>query len=146
MIGDLAEKVAGHHGAHIPALVNVHLLYRQLQQELSSHFMKEEKVLFPFIKALVTAKRTGDRSLLDAQPSISQPVQMMESDHEDAGEILAEIRALTNNYTAPEGSCNSLRLLFHKLESLETDLHQHIHLENNILFPKALKLEKELRG
>lgn len=146
MIGDLAEKVAGHHGAYVPALVNVYMLYRQLQQELSTHFMKEEKVLFPFIKALVAAKRTGDRSLLEAQPSISQPVQMMESDHEDAGEILFEIRALTNNYTAPEGSCNSVRLLFHKLAALEADLHQHIHLENNILFPKALKLEKELRN
>lgn len=146
VIGDLAEKVAGHHGQYVPALQQVYLIYRTLQDELDTHFMKEERVLFPFIKALVKAKKTGDRSELNAQPSISQPVHMMEIDHDAAGELLAQLRYLTNDYTAPEGSCNSVRLLFHKLASLESDLHQHIHLENNILFPKALKLEKELRS
>jgi len=71
---------------------------------------------------------------------------MMENEHEAAGEILAELSATTNQYTAPEGACNSFRFLYQKLKELDEDLHQHIHLENNILFPKALALEKELHN
>jgi regulator of cell morphogenesis and NO signaling len=71
---------------------------------------------------------------------------MMESEHEEAGEILVELSELTNSYTAPSGACNSFQFLYKKLKELEDDLHQHIHLENNILFPKALQLEKELRN
>lgn len=144
IIGDLAHKVANHHGQYVPALQQVYLLYRTLQDELNVHFQKEERVLFPFIKALAKAKRTGDRSDLNTLASIAQPVRVMEMDHDAAGEILTQIRHLTNDYTAPAGSCNSVQLLFYKLANLEADLHQHIHLENNILFPKALKLEKEL--
>ena len=144
IIGDLAEKVAGHHGQHVPALQQVYLIYRTLQDELKEHFLKEERILFPFIKALVKAKRTGDRNDLQALPSITQPVRMMELDHDAAGELLSQLRYLTNDYTPPQGACNSVQLLFYKLSHLEADLHQHIHLENNILFPKALKLEKEV--
>jgi regulator of cell morphogenesis and NO signaling len=122
----------------------VYLIYRTLQDELKEHFLKEERILFPFIKALVKAKRTGDRNDLQALPSITQPVRMMELDHDAAGELLSQLRYLTNDYTPPQGACNSVQLLFYKLSHLEADLHQHIHLENNILFPKALKLEKEV--
>lgn len=145
VIGDLLTKVANHHGATHPELQTVYTLFVKLAQELNSHFMKEEKVLFPFIKAVVAAKRTGNTDDLHDQFSIQGPVQMMEADHDAAGGILEALKNATNNYTAPEGACNSFQLLYRKLRELDEDLHQHIHLENNILFPKALKLEKELR-
>jgi regulator of cell morphogenesis and NO signaling len=145
VIVDLLTKVVGHHGEKYPQLQEAYRLFVTLAQELNAHFAKEEKVLFPFIKALVRAKQTGNVEQLNNQFSLSEPVQMMESDHEAAGEILAGLNEATDNYTAPEGACNSFQFLYKKLKELEEDLHQHIHLENNILFPKALALEKELR-
>lgn len=145
VIAELLTKVVDHHGEKYPELQDVYRLYVTLAQELNAHFAKEEKILFPFIKALVRAKQTGNVQELTNQFSIAGPVQMMEADHDAAGEILAEISEATNDYSAPEGACNSFQFLYRKLKELEDDLHQHIHLENNILFPKALALEKELR-
>jgi regulator of cell morphogenesis and NO signaling len=108
--------------------------------------MKEERVVFPFIKALVDVRKNGDTTILQQQMSIGEPLRIMESDHEAAGELLTKIRTLTNNYTPPANACNSYRFLYKKLQELDQDLHQHIHLENNILFPKALALEKKLRS
>jgi regulator of cell morphogenesis and NO signaling len=108
--------------------------------------MREEKVVFPFIKALVQAKRTGNFEALNSQPSLTDPIRLMEVDHDAAGEILAEMQKLSNNYAPPADACNSYQFLYKKLKDLDEDLHQHIHLENNILFPKALKLDKELRS
>ncbi len=146
VISDLLAKVVGRHGNQHQELELLQALYKKLTAELDTHFMKEEKVLFPFIKALVNAKKTGSTAELYNGFSITQPVQMMESDHEAAGEILVEMRKLANDYTTPADACNSYQFLYQKLKALEEDLHQHIHLENNILFPKALKLEKELRS
>lgn len=143
IIGDLAEKVAARHGAHLPQLFAILTLYRQLQQELQEHFLKEEQILFPFIKSLAQAKRSGDFSAVPLA-SIKEPIQMMELDHEAAGSILAAIRQAADNYTAPANACQSFQLLYKKLEAFESDLHQHVHLENNILFPKALELSKHL--
>ena len=145
IIGELLAKVVGHHGEKYPELQGAYRLYVTLVQELNSHFGKEEKVLFPFIKALVRAKKTGNTEELQTQFSLSAPIQMMEADHDAAGEILAEMNEVTNAYTPPAGACNSFQFLYRKLKELDDDLHQHIHLENNILFPKALTLEKELR-
>lgn len=146
VIHSLLTKVAGRHGQHHPELFEIKALYANLQDDLRTHFMKEEKVLFPFIKALANAKRTGDTSLLENYPSVKEPVQMMEADHEMAGEILLAIRKLANDFTPPQDGCNSYQLLYKMLADLEADLHKHVHLENNILFPKALALEKELRN
>jgi len=145
VVGELLVKVANHHGERFPELLRVYHLYLSLTQELSSHFAKEEKVVFPFIKALVQAKQSGTTEHL-SEFALSGPIQMMEADHDAAGEILGQLSEVTNNYTAPAGACNSFQFLYKKLKDLEEDLHQHIHLENNILFPKALKLEKELRS
>jgi regulator of cell morphogenesis and NO signaling len=142
----LITKVTQHHGGNHPELKYLYSLFAQLVQELDTHFMKEEKVVFPFIKALVAAKRTGDFEALNNQPSITDPIRIMEVDHDAAGEILTEMNKLSNDYTPPVDACNSYQFLYKKLKDLEEDLHQHIHLENNILFPKALKLEKELRA
>ena len=144
VINDLLHKVIDRHGAHYPELAKVASLYKTLQAELQEHFLKEEKVLFPFIKALDESKRSG-HAIQQIFP-LQQPVQLMESDHEAAGGILAELSKVTNQYTPPANACNSFQFLYQKLKALEDDLHQHIHLENNILFPKALKMEKEIRS
>ena len=146
VIYELLIKVANHHGEHYPELLEAYKLYTNLSKKLDTHFAKEEKVLFPFIKALVLSKQTGNVQELKNQFSLSAPIQMMETDHESAGEILAELSTVTNGYTAPEGACNSFQFLYQKLKELDEDLHQHIHLENNILFPKALAMEKELHN
>ena len=146
VISGLVEKVADHHGGPHNNLEDLRILYRTLRQELHTHFMKEERVVFPFIKALVEVKRTGDRTILTQQPSVSEPIRIMESDHEAAGDILEQMRVLTDNYTTPPNACNSYQFLFKKLRELDEDLHQHIHLENNLLFPKALSLEKEINS
>lgn len=145
VIADLLNKVVTRHGEHYPELNRVYDLYKELAQELGGHFAKEEKILFPFIKALVQAKATGNREALRTQFSIAEPVRMMEAEHEAAGDLLAALEKATDGYTAPDGACNSFQFLYRKLSELQDDLHQHIHLENNILFPKALALEKELR-
>jgi regulator of cell morphogenesis and NO signaling len=144
VILDLFVKVVNRHGEHFPQLLDSYKLFVKLVEELDDHFAKEEKIVFPFIKALEQAKANGTGEQLRSQFSLSQPLQMMESEHETAGDLLAELNHLTNNYTAPAGACNSFQFLYQKLKAFEDDLHQHIHLENNILFHKALQLEKEL--
>jgi regulator of cell morphogenesis and NO signaling len=145
VIKGLLTKVMQHHGSNHPELKYLYSLFSQLVQELDTHFMREEKVVFPFIKALVLAKKTGNFEVLNSQPSLTEPIQIMEVDHEAAGGILADMKKLAGDYNPPADACNSYQYLYKKLKELDADLHQHIHLENNILFPKALKLEKELR-
>lgn len=146
VIADLLAKVVARHSAQHLELVALQSLYKELVEELNIHFIKEEKILFPYIKALVQAKVSGNRQALDNLSSIKEPVEMMEADHEAAGEILDNIQQLTKNYTPPADACNSYQFLYKKLKALDEDLHQHIHLENNLLFPKALRLDKELRN
>jgi len=145
VIADLMDKVVNHHVDAHPFLKNVSAWYIQLQTELNAHFLKEEEIVFPHIKELVQAKKTNSPVKENGIDDINGPLQMMEAEHEAAGEILEQINGITNNYTVPTDGCNSFKLLYHKLKALEEDLHQHIHLENNILFPKAAKLEKELK-
>jgi len=144
VIADLLEKVTNHHGPKHPELFKVQELYNKLQQELNAHFFKEETVLFPHIKNLVQAKKTMSFPMPLGINNIEQPVHAMEEEHEEAGAILRAINEATNNYTPPADACKSFSLLYHKLKNLEEDLHQHIHLENNILFPKAAALEQDL--
>jgi len=145
VIAELVYKVSAKHGSQYPQLEEVKKLYSRLQEELKTHFLKEERVLFPFIKAMTKAKANGDFSELHVLSSVQEPVHMMEMEHDAAGELLRELRKATNDFTPPQGACNSFGLLYHKLAELEEDLHQHIHLENNILFVKALELERALK-
>lgn len=144
VIKDLLTKVVNKHGSNHPELIRVYTLFGHLLNELDTHFMREEKVVFPFIKALMLAKKAGDTKSLNSQPSITESIQLMEADHEAAGDILAEMKNAADGYNPPEDACNSYQFLYKKLKELDEDLHQHIHLENNILFPKALKLGREL--
>ena len=139
-----AAKVRKVHGDHHPELVRINELVDATNAELSSHLVKEEKVLFPYIKELVAAKNNTQPLHAAHFGTVQNPINMMEVEHEAVGEYLAEIRTLSNNYTLPEDACASYSLLYRLLEEFEEDLHLHIHLENNILFPRALEIEKKL--
>ena len=134
----LSDKVKRVHGAHHPELIEINEIINQVASELVSHMQKEEELLFPAIKEIANGKFSGKYPF----SSISQPIRMMEEEHVEAGEGLEKIRALTDDYTVPTDACTSYRLLFNMLQAYEDDLHQHVHLENNILFPKAIALEK----
>ena len=108
--------------------------------------MKEEKILFPYIKALVAAKDNEQPLQAAHFGSVQSPINIMEMEHELVGKNLDEIRKLTNNYLLPGDACASYSLLYRILDEFEEDLHLHIHLENNILFPKALEIEKQLNN
>lgn len=141
MLLELSDKVANHHGGNNPALVILRNKTHELLRELNTHLKKEEQILFPYIKKL-EAEGFGNIPV-PGFGTIKNPIWMMESDHDIAGTLAKEIRVITNDYTVPADACNSTGLLFHKLEEFENDLLQHIHLENNILFPKAVELEKQ---
>jgi regulator of cell morphogenesis and NO signaling len=125
------------HGATIGALREV---FGGLNAELSQHMMKEERILFPIIR------RMEETSRLAMPPgAIHQPIRVMEHEHASAGQALAEMRRLTGGFAPPGGACNTFRVLYRQLEEIESDLHVHIHLENNILFPRAAELERAIR-
>jgi regulator of cell morphogenesis and NO signaling len=137
-----ANKVMTVHGSRHPELVRVNELVEAISAELTTHMMKEERILFPYIKTLVAAKNSGQPNQPSPFGTVQNPVNMMEMEHELVGNNLEEIRAITRNYTLPEDACASYSLLYRMLDEFEDDLHLHIHLENNILFPKAVELEK----
>lgn len=139
-----AGKVMQVHSQRHPELKRVHDLTEAINAELTAHMIKEEKILFPYIKSLVAAKDNNTQTTQSLFGSIQNPVNMMEMEHEMVANDLSELRQITNNYTLPEDACASYTLLYNLLDEFENDLHIHVHLENNILFPKAVKLEKQL--
>lgn len=139
-----AEKVMRVHGSRHPELLPIRQLVEAIYTEMMAHMVKEEKVLFPYIKELVASKSNAQSLHAAHFGTVQNPINMMEMEHETVGKSLAEIRELTHDYTLPEDACASYSLLYRMLDEFEEDLHLHVHLENNILFPKALELEKEL--
>lgn len=139
-----SSKVARVHGSHHPELLKIQELTETVAQELTSHMEKEETILFPFIKSLAEAESSGKAADQAPFGSISNPINMMEHEHDEAGQIMEEIRSLSDNYRIPEDACTSYTMLYRMLEEFENDLHIHVHLENNILFPKAMSLEAEM--
>ncbi len=142
IISELAEKVIERHSSQYPHLLKIRSTFHFLKQELNAHFLKEEKVVFPYIKALQKARQTADLNELEGYPSMKEPVQMMEADHEAAGEILDALKKIANNYKPSTESSELIHHLYKLLADFDEDFRQHMHLENNILFPKALELEK----
>lgn len=140
----LAQKVAEVHGEIHPEVIQIRDLFEGLADELLSHMQKEEQILFPFIKKLLDTTTSQDEIDNFHCATVQGPISVMEAEHDNAGIVLKEISKLSNGYTLPEGACNTFRVLYGKLNEFENDLHRHIHLENNILFPKSLKLEMEL--
>lgn len=139
-----ASKVARVHGAHHTELLKIQDLAEIVARELTTHMDKEETILFPFIRSLAEAEGSGKGASPAPFGSVGNPIRMMEHEHDEAGKIMAEIRSLSGEYTIPEDACTSYTMLYRMLEEFEQDLHIHVHLENNILFPKAMKLESEL--
>jgi len=138
-----SSKVASVHGGRHPELFSISQLTDEVCEELSSHMIKEETVLFPYIKKLVAAKDNGSQLQSVTFKSIQSPINMMEHEHEIVGNKLDQIRTLSKNYSLPEDACASYSYLFKTLDEFENDLHIHVHLENNILFPKSLEIEKQ---
>ena len=139
-----ALKVAKVHGSYHPELVTIHQLVEAINKELTEHMEEEETSVFPFIKKIVAAQKSNDKTAVAQLGSVQNPVKEMEAEHEQAGKILESIRSISNNYELPQDACASYGLLFKMLQDFEDDLFTHIHLENNILFPKALEIEKTL--
>ncbi len=144
ILDEYAAKVAEVHGDSHPEVLEIYNYYRAVAQELRMHMHKEEEILFPYINQIAIAKRTGQHLASSPFGTVRGPINMMESEHVSAGNALDAIKKLSNNYTPPEDACNTFRALYSKLNEFESDLHRHIHLESNILFPKAIKIEEEL--
>ena len=138
----LFAKVLSVHGNNHPELAKMRRTFAGLVQELSTHMMKEEMVLFPYIERMEEAILEQSPVLPAPFGTVRNPVAMMMHEHDGAGEALREMRAAGNGYAAPPDACTSYRALYQALAEFETDLHQHIHLENNILFPRAIEMER----
>jgi regulator of cell morphogenesis and NO signaling len=131
----LAAKVRGAHGERHPELVEVQRLVEEIRADLEPHLMKEERILFPAIRALVDGERAFPFG------TVRNPIRMMRAEHDRAGEFLAELHSITCGYVDPDDGCASYRSLYVRLQHLEVDTHRHIHLENNVLFPTAISIE-----
>ncbi len=138
------EKVVSVHAARYPWLVQIQEYVHAIAAELSNHMHKEENVLFPYIKMLAMADREGRPVPPAPFGTIRNPIRMMEEEHSRAGDALSAIRRTTSNFTLPADACTTFSVTYKELEEFERDLHRHIHLENNILFPKAIALEERL--
>lgn len=138
----LTTRVHKVHGARHAELAQVREVFDGLSGELAAHMRKEEFILFPLIAQMEAAQ--------SAEPShcgtVRNPIRVMEMEHDSAGNALAELRRLTSDYTPPVDACGSYRALLSGFAELEADLHQHIHKENNILFPRAVQLETRLNA
>ena len=144
LIDQYATKVANVHGAAEPAVVKIYEIFKTVAEELTSHMHKEENILFPYIKYLVTSQKQKTVWSAPHFVTVVNPINMMEHEHETVGDLLKQIALISNKYTPPEWACNTFKALYAKLDEFEQDLHIHVHLENNILFPKAIEIEKSL--
>ena len=134
---EFINKVARVHGERHPETIEVAKLFNDLMQDLHQHMMKEERILFPYIKQMVEQSQSSGAF-------VTGPISVMKMEHDNAGEILKKMNALANRYEPPADGCNTYRAAYANIKALEDDIHMHIHLENNILFPRALELEESL--
>jgi len=141
-LGPLFEKVCSVHWKNHPELLELRVTFDRLAQELRMHMVKEEAVLFPYIERMEESVVAHEPVLPPPFGAVRNPVAMMMREHDDAGTALREMRDTSHGYTAPADACLSYQTLYRALAEFEADLHQHIHLENNILFPRAVELER----
>ncbi|HUH25519.1 MAG TPA: iron-sulfur cluster repair di-iron protein [Flavobacterium sp.] len=140
----LLNKVCKVHGENHPELVEINQLFKESAQDLAAHMKKEELILFPFIRKMVKAKIANQPLEHPHFDTVENPIELMMHEHDAEGERFRRISELSSNYTAPEDACTSYKTVYGLLEHFEKDLHKHIHLENNILFPNSKVLEKTL--
>jgi len=136
----MTRKVAAVHGDGEPRLHEIREVFVAFKEELTSHMMKEEQVLFPMIRRIERA----DGPVEFHCGSLANPIRMMEHEHDQAGDALAKFRDLTDDFTPPDWACNTFRAMYAAFADLEPNMHQHVHKENNVLFPKALDREATL--
>lgn len=141
-IEKLADRVCEKHGENHPELRHIRSTFHGLSQELMLHLMKEENILFPFVERMEESVVQREPILPPPFGTVANPVRMMEHEHDSAGDALKALRKASNDYNPPDDACTSYRALYTALENFERDMHQHIHLENNVLFPRALKMER----
>ena len=141
---NLMENVCHKHGKQNPELATLRKIFRTLCDDLMVHMRREEFILFPYIKNLEMSREHSFSMPFPHFGTVQNPIRMMMLEHDNAGEILKEMSEITNNYSVPETACLSFKTLYSGLRELEKDLHQHIHLENNILFPNAIELEQKV--
>jgi len=145
-IYEYLQKVSSKHGERHPELIKIFQLFAAVKEEMEGHMKKEEMILFPRISELEKYIQQKSGQLKLNISYLQSPITIMEQEHDHAGTLLNEIKILTNNYTPPADACTTYRLSFAALQAFELDLHRHVHLENNILFPKAILLFKNLQG
>lgn len=136
------EKIVRVHGDRHPELAEIKELFDASAGELTAHMKKEELMLFPFIRKMVQAIEAGNSDIAAPFGTIQNPIRMMMHEHDGEGERFRRIKELSNQYTSPADGCNTYRAAYATLKAFEDDLHLHIHLENNILFPKSIELEQ----
>ena len=136
------DKLCNVHGDRHPELFKIRNLFYDTSVALTAHMQKEESVLFPYIQKMVAAKKDGFVLSKPHFGDINNPISMMEEEHQTEGKRFGEISKLSNGYTCPADGCKTYWVAYAMLKEFEEDLHKHIHLENNILFPKAIKLFK----
>lgn len=136
------DRIGKAHGDRHPELFKISELFDKTAGELSKHMKKEELILFPFIHNLVKAKDSGYKLNRPSFSSVESPIRMMNHEHDAEGERFRRIAQLCDNYTVPADGCNTYKVAFALLKEFEEDLHLHIHLESNILFPKTMEMEK----
>ena len=141
-LAELAAKVVNRHGDTKPELPQIQAKVAQISEELTEHLAKEEVVLFPYINRFERAKEDGTAKPHGCFGTVANPIAMMTQEHDAAGTLMADIRELSSDYTPPVGACPTFLAFCNGLHEFEQDLHQHIHLENNILFPRALQMEQ----
>ena len=138
------DKICKVHGERHPELLEIKEEFNASAGELAAHMKKEEMILFPFIRKMTKAKLENTKVDAAHFGTVKNPIQMMMNEHTVEGNRFRKIEELSNNYTPPLDACNTYRVSFALLKEFEQDLHLHIHLENNILFPRAIEIEKEL--
>lgn len=137
------DKLCNVHAERHPELYKINELFTASANELATHMKKEELILFPFVRKMVSATKSKNPIEAPHFGTVENPITMMMQEHDNEGERFRQIAELTNNYNPPADACNTYRVTFAMLDEFEKDLHLHIHLENNILFPKAIKLEQQ---
>jgi len=137
------DKLCKVHGDRHPELFEINELFNESAHDLGAHMKKEELILFPFVRNMIKTRSSGMPLPRPAFGTVENPVNMMKHEHTAEGDRFRKIAEITGEYTPPADACNTYRVAFAMLQDFENDLHRHIHLENNILFPKAIQLEKE---
>lgn len=141
----LLDKVAAKHASNHAELSDIGSLFADVGREMVMHMQKEEQILFPYIDALERAASVHESIEPPFFQTVKNPIHHMMQEHDAAGDSVRRIRALTSQYTPPDDACTSFKALYEALKAFEADLHQHVHLENNILFPRAVELETSAR-